>query len=171
MEASRDVSVSTGIVAFSISSHSGDSVGPMTASSGIDAVSLSDSSSGSEILETLPSSLGGPGHDFLQTHPQPGRGVLLQQITVGKEVVESPTMVIRMEASAKADSAKVLEEEHRHLQYTDNGPGMRSHKPQMMGETILGLLMDQVMMDATKAAAMMTGEGDDVPHRQRNTAL
>ena len=93
----------------------------MTASSGIDAVSLSDSSSGSEILETLPSSLGGLGHDFLQTHPQPGRGVLLQQITVGKEVVESPTMVIQMEASAKADPDRVSKGEHRHLHYTELG--------------------------------------------------
>ena len=122
-------SVSTGIVAFSISSHSGDSVGPMTASSGIDAVSLSDSSSGSEILETLPSSLGGLGHDFLQTHPQPGRGVLLQQITVGKEVVESQTTVIRMEASAKADPDRVSEGGHMHLHYTEGGPWMMSHEP------------------------------------------
>ena len=38
--------VSTGIVALSISSHSGDSIGPMTELSAIDAASLSDSSFG-----------------------------------------------------------------------------------------------------------------------------
>ena len=49
-------SISTGIVASSMLSHSRDSDGPMTVSSGIDAASLSDSRLGSEILETLPSS-------------------------------------------------------------------------------------------------------------------
>ena len=48
-------SISTGIVASNMSSHSGYSDRPMTVSSGIGTVSLSDSSLGSEILETLPS--------------------------------------------------------------------------------------------------------------------
>ena len=87
-------SVSTGIVALSISSRSG---GPMTESSGIDAASLSDSSSATEIPETLPSLLDRQGHDFLQTHPQPRRrGVLRHQIALGEEVVESLSNVLRM---------------------------------------------------------------------------
>ena len=59
-------SVSTGIVALSILSHSEDSIGPMTESSGIDAASLSDSRSGTEIPEMLPSLLDRSGHDILE---------------------------------------------------------------------------------------------------------
>ena len=72
---------------------------------------------------------------------------MLQQATLEKEVVESPTMEIRMEASTKADPDEVFERE----------PVTRSHKLWRMGETNLGLpTMDQVMMDATQAAAKMT---------------
>ena len=69
IDASMQPWTPTGIVASSMSSYSGDSDGPMTVSSGIDTASLSDSSFGSEILETLPSSPYGLGHDLLQTHP------------------------------------------------------------------------------------------------------
>ena len=64
-------SVPTGIVTLSISLHS---EGPMTESAGIDAALLSDSSSETEIPETLPSLLDTPGNDLLQTHQQPGGG-------------------------------------------------------------------------------------------------
>jgi hypothetical protein len=49
-------STSPGIDAVSIVAYSEDSDGPMRVSSGIDAASLSDSSIGSKVLESLPSS-------------------------------------------------------------------------------------------------------------------
>ena len=68
--------ISTSIFASNILSHSGksDADGPTTDSTGIDAASLKDSSLGSEILETLPSSADRLGHNSLQDHPQPSGG-------------------------------------------------------------------------------------------------
>ena len=57
---------STGIDAVSLSVYSEDSDGPMTVSSGIYAASLSDSSIGSEDLQSLPSSPHGQEHDLLK---------------------------------------------------------------------------------------------------------
>ena len=119
-------SVSTGIDALSMLSHRGDSDGPMTASSGIDTASLSDLSLGSGILETLPSSLGGLGHDRLQITPQQRGKMLLQRATMEKEVAESMTTRIRMEASTRDNKDSISEGEHMHLQYTEGGRG-RGH--------------------------------------------
>ena len=81
----------------------------MRVSSGIDAASLTDSSLGSEILETLPSSVDGLGYNLLQNHPQPSGGVLLRQATMEMEVIESLTTEIRIEASTKSDPDSALE--------------------------------------------------------------
>ena len=70
-----------------------------------------------------------------------------------------------MEASTKAAPDRVSEEEHRirHLQYIEKGPRMSSPKPWRMGETNPRLpTMDQVMLDATKAATKMTGQVYDL---------
>ena len=89
-------------------------------------------------METLPSSADGLGHNLLQNHPQPIGVVLLQRANLEKEVVESPTTEIRMEASTKADPDGISEGEQRQLQYAERQPGTRSHMSWGMGKTNLG---------------------------------
>ena len=147
-------------VPSSMSSHSGwsDTDGPLTVSSGIDAACLSDSSLGSEILETMPSSADGMGQDLLQSHTQPNGGLLLQRATWGKELVEVPSTGFRMEASTKADPDKITEGALRHPQHTKGWPGTRSHKPWRMGENNIELpTMDHMMTDATTTATETNG--------------
>ena len=80
----------------------------------------------------------------------------LQQATMEKEFAESLTTRIRMETSNRYDKDRISEWEHKYLQYTEGGPGKRSHKPWRMGEiNIRSPTMDQVMMDTTQAAAKM----------------
>lgn len=94
-------SISTSIVALSISSQNENSIGPMTELSVIDAASVSDSSSETEIPETSTSLPDRLGHDLLWTRPQPeGEEVLDQQASVGKEVDVSLTKMISTEAIA-----------------------------------------------------------------------
>ena len=102
-----------------------DSDGPV--SSGIDAASLSDSSLGSEILESLPSSQDGLGHGLLQNHPQTGGGVPLLRATMEKEVIVPPTTEFGTEDCTKADLERILKGEHRRLQYRERGPWTKSH--------------------------------------------
>ena len=107
-------SVSTGIFALSMSSHSwwSDTDGPLM----------------------VPSSADGMGHNLPQGHTQPSGGLLLQCATWEEEPIGSPIMEFRMEASTRADPDKITEGVLRHLQYTKGWPGTRSHKPWRMGE-------------------------------------
>ena len=95
--------------------------GPLTVSSGIDAASLSDSSVGSEILESLPSSPDGLGHDILQN----GWGTPMLRAIMEKAVAAPPTTEFRGEICTKADPDEILTEKHKRLQYKEMGLGTK----------------------------------------------
>ena len=95
---------STGIDAVSISVYRQDSDGPLRVSSGIDAASLSYSSIGSEVLESLPSSPVGLGHNPLQN----GSGM-----TMPRDIIKKAVATL---------STTESEGEHKHPQYGEIGP-------------------------------------------------
>ena len=81
----------------------------MTELSGIDAASVSDSGSETEIPETSTSMPDLIGYDLLWTCLQTkgGEGVLRQHAPVGKAVAVSLTKMIRMEARAMTVPNKI----------------------------------------------------------------